>query len=86
MNDPTIAFQITFLEFSSVKFRYSNYDPETRCFDVALKRKWKSKWRLTVGETPEMKDLDTLNTLSTETRFCKDKLVIRLSRQPEKRY
>lgn len=86
LNDLEVAFEITFPNYGDIKFRYLNYDPKSKCFDIYLQRKWKSHWRMTVGETSDTRDLDTLNHLNTNKRLCTNKLTIRLMKQPYKRY
>lgn len=89
MKDPTLAFEIDFLSYGDLKFRYLNYDADTNCYDVTLERKReklrKRRWRMSVGETKDDRDLDTLNSHQTSTQFCTDNLVINIRRQPRKK-
>ncbi|CDR88445.1 uncharacterized protein SPSC_04272 [Sporisorium scitamineum] len=82
LKKPSLAFEIDFLSHGNHKFRYLNYDPDTSCYDITLERKSKTHWRMTVGETEDDRDLDTLNSHQTTTRFCTDKLVIKVTRKP----
>lgn len=75
MQDPFVAFTITFDVDSALRFRYENYDPANRCFDVTLSR-WKSDYRLSVGQKQGERELDTLNHEETGKGFCTDKLTI----------
>ncbi|TKY84806.1 hypothetical protein EX895_005886 [Sporisorium graminicola] len=89
MKDPSVAFEVDFHAYGDSKFRYLNYDPVTNCYDVVLERKKDTlrhkRWRISVGETENDRDLDTLNRHYTTTRFCAEKLVINIRRQPKKR-
>ncbi|SJX63465.1 probable Mig1 protein, induced during biotrophic phase [Sporisorium reilianum f. sp. reilianum] len=84
MMDPSVAFEIDFHSYGDLKFRYLNYDSDTNCYDVTLERKRetvrKQHWRMTVGETEDEIALDTLNSHYTSTRFCTDKLFIKIGR------
>ncbi|EST05029.2 hypothetical protein PSEUBRA_005837 [Kalmanozyma brasiliensis GHG001] len=75
MRDPSVAFTITFDVDSALRFRYMNYDAADGCYNVTLSR-WKSKHRLSVGQKPGERELDTLNHEETGKRFCTDKLLI----------
>ncbi|KIS68650.1 uncharacterized protein UMAG_12215 [Mycosarcoma maydis] len=80
MNDPAVAFEITFHRYGGMKFRYLNYDPSTKCFDIMLLRDVSKKYRMTIGKTVDGPDFDTQLQLETRTNFCTDKLVIRIRR------
>lgn len=69
MRNASIAFEITYEHAGSVKFKYSNYDPETGCHDVDLTggdnyRIWAS------DDEGKDKDIDTLNHFNTGKRLC----------------
>ncbi|SPO26414.1 related to conserved hypothetical Ustilaginaceae-specific protein [Ustilago trichophora] len=78
VQDATVAFEITYMQFDQLKLRYSNYDPATRCFDIQLSRNKKPKFRMSIGETSDLRDLDTLHGRETSTRFCSESLMINI--------
>lgn len=78
MRNASDAFEIGWLNYDYLRFRYTNFDPVSRCYDVNLGRRGDSRYRMSIGEDADTRDLDTLHGEETSTRFCSEKLVINI--------
>lgn len=72
----TDAFEITYLQLDGIKFRYYNYDANTKCYEVLISRPKEAKYRMSIGKEEGERDLDTLHHRETGKRLCYDSLVI----------
>ncbi len=62
---------ITYVGLGEVQFIYSNYDPKTGCYDIALRRGGRQQWRIRFSDdVGDGWDLDTKNYDYTWGRFC----------------
>ncbi|SYW86235.1 uncharacterized protein UBRO2_05955 [Ustilago bromivora] len=52
VRDPSTPFEITYLTYANAKIRYSNFNPETRCYDILIKAGEHEGGDISVGESP----------------------------------
>ncbi|SPO26415.1 related to Mig1 protein [Ustilago trichophora] len=86
MRNASIAFEITYQNDGTVKFKYSNYDPETGCYDVDLTGSDRNPkdYRIWASDDEgKDRDIDTLHSTRTGKRFCTKWGHIWTGRKPE---
>ncbi|SOV02138.1 related to conserved hypothetical Ustilaginaceae-specific protein [Ustilago sp. UG-2017a] len=81
VRDPSTPFEITYLAYANAKIRYSNFNPETRCYDILIKAGEHGGGNISVGESPADMSLFSRSSFSRSSSehshpFCAEHLYI----------
>ncbi|KAJ1582295.1 hypothetical protein NDA11_000114 [Ustilago hordei] len=82
VRDPSTPFEITYLAYGDTNFRYSKFNPETRCYDILIKAGNSFNGIISVGESPDGTSLSSKSTRNfgdeLSHTFCAEHLYITL--------
>lgn len=70
------SFLITYLNAGGVQFLYSDYNFDTNCFNITLRRGSDDSYRIWASDDDKKdRDIDTKNVKSTWKVFCNTKWI-----------